>query len=73
MTTEHNKTIVRRFFDEVVSNGNLRVVDELGCGPSPDASRQSFGWHAPRPLGFMLAFAVLGPVTFAVGCFGSAG
>ena len=32
MTTEDNKTIVRRFFDEVVSNGNLRVVDEL-CSP----------------------------------------
>ena len=29
MTTEDNKTIVRRFFDEVVSNGNLGVVDEL--------------------------------------------
>jgi steroid delta-isomerase-like uncharacterized protein len=29
MTTEHNKTIVRRFFEEVVSNGNLAVVDEL--------------------------------------------
>ncbi len=29
MTTEDNKTIARRFFDEVVSNGNLRVVDEL--------------------------------------------
>lgn len=33
MTTEENKTIVRRFFDEVVSNGNLRVVDEL-CSPA---------------------------------------
>jgi hypothetical protein len=32
MSTENNKTIVRRFFDEVVSNGNLRVVDEL-CSP----------------------------------------
>jgi len=32
MVTEDNKTIVRRFFDEVVSNGNLRVVDEL-CSP----------------------------------------
>lgn len=32
MTTEENKTIVRRFFDEVVSNGNLGVVDEL-CSP----------------------------------------
>jgi len=32
MTTEDNKTIVRRFFDEVVSNGNLGVVDEL-CSP----------------------------------------
>jgi predicted ester cyclase len=33
MTTEGNKTVVRRFFDEVVSNGNLAVADEL-CSPA---------------------------------------
>ncbi len=37
MTTENNKTTVCRFFDEVVSDSNLRVVDELCSGPSPDA------------------------------------
>jgi len=29
MTTEHNKAIARRFFDEVVSNGTLDIIDEL--------------------------------------------
>jgi predicted ester cyclase len=33
MTTEGNKAVVRRFFDEVVSNGNLKVAEEL-CGPA---------------------------------------
>ena len=32
MTLDDNKSMTRRFFDEVVSNGNLRVVDEL-CSP----------------------------------------
>jgi predicted ester cyclase len=33
MTTEGNKAVVRRFFDEVVSNGNLKVAEEL-CSPT---------------------------------------
>ena len=32
MTTDTNKAIARRFFDEVVSNGTLDIVDEL-CSP----------------------------------------
>jgi steroid delta-isomerase-like uncharacterized protein len=32
MTTEDNKTIARRFFDEAVSNGNLEVVEDV-CSP----------------------------------------
>jgi predicted ester cyclase len=33
MTTEGNKAVVRRFFDVVVSHGNLAVADEL-CSPT---------------------------------------
>jgi predicted ester cyclase len=33
MTTKGNKAVVRRFFDEVVSSGNLAVADEL-CSPT---------------------------------------
>ena len=33
MTTEENKAVARRFFEEVVSNGSLDVVDTL-CAPN---------------------------------------
>jgi hypothetical protein len=41
MSTEENKTIVRRFFEEGPSKGNLRIADEL---LSPD-----FIMHTPLP------------------------
>ena len=36
MSTEQNKAIVRRWFDEVVSQGNIELVDEIcmQCVPS---------------------------------------
>lgn len=33
MTTEENKALVRRWFEEVVSQGNLALADELLGGP----------------------------------------
>ena len=41
MSTEENKAIVRRFFEEGPSKGNLRIADEL---LSPD-----FVMHIPLP------------------------
>ena len=41
MSTEENKAIVRRFFEEGPSKGNLKVADEL---LSPD-----FTLHVPLP------------------------
>ena len=36
MSAEQNKAIVRRWFDEVVSQGNIELVDEIcmQCVPS---------------------------------------
>ena len=31
MSTEENKLLGRRFFEEVLNNGNLAVGDELGA------------------------------------------
>jgi len=44
MSTEENKLLGRRFFEEVLNNGNLSVSDEPGAGSSDEAlERKIFG------------------------------
>jgi hypothetical protein len=44
MSTEENKLVGRRFFEEVLNNGNLAVSDELGASSEDEAfERKIFG------------------------------
>ena len=44
MSTEENKLVGRRFFGEILNNGNLSVSDEPGAGSSDEAlERKIFG------------------------------
>src|SRR5258708_39116818 len=44
MSTEENKLVGRRFFEEVLNNGNLAVGDELGAEVEDEAlERKIFG------------------------------
>ena len=44
MSTEENKLVGRRFFEEVLNNGNLAVSDELGAASEDEAfERKIFG------------------------------
>ncbi len=51
MSTEQNKTIVRRIFDEIVNKGNLGVADELLAA---DYVNHDFPAPAPGAEGFKL-------------------
>ncbi len=51
MSTEQNKTIVRRVFDEIVNKGNLGVADELLAA---DYVNHDFPAPAPGAEGFKL-------------------
>jgi steroid delta-isomerase-like uncharacterized protein len=51
MSTEQNKAIVRRVFDEIVSKGNLSVADELLAA---DYVNHDFPAPAPGAEGFKL-------------------
>ena len=44
MSTEENKLVGRRFFGEILNNGNLSVSDEPGAGSSDESlERKIFG------------------------------
>ena len=51
MSTEQNKTIVRRVFDEIVNKGNLGIADELLAA---DYVNHDFPAPAPGAEGFKL-------------------
>ena len=52
MSTEENKAIIRRYFEELFNQGNLSVADEIiaegyqstlpGVGPGPDGQKQFY-------------------------------
>ncbi len=50
MSTEENKLVGRRFFGEILNNGNLSVSDEPGAGSSDEAlERKIFGLDSRSP------------------------
>jgi steroid delta-isomerase-like uncharacterized protein len=47
MSTDQNKTVVRRFFEEVVNEGRFAVADEI-FAPTFGERGSMFGEHGPR-------------------------
>lgn len=56
MSIEQNKTIVRRFIEEVISKGNLAVIDEL---IAPDYIYHAPGMEVSGPDGMKQLFTML--------------
>jgi len=53
MTVDANKAVVQRFYDEVVSSGNLDLLDELAHEDMTDHAALANGW-GPGREGFRL-------------------
>ncbi len=57
MTTEENKTIVRRFMLEVLQTGNMSLVDQL-CAPNYVNRMTGQGIESFKQIGGMLKSAI---------------
>jgi steroid delta-isomerase-like uncharacterized protein len=56
MSAEQNKAVVRRFIDEVISGGNVDLIDEL---VAPDYVYHGPGMEVPGPEGLKQVFTML--------------